>query len=139
MVQIHDQSKSQTSSKIFLGISAVFQFQRFLKQPCIKFLGHTISYAIFICLIIVSSFLFAGEFNEKLQKLNETKFGNISEGLQRSREEIDNASDCLIYPNNNLVFRAAKPTWIDITISVFVIGKRTFPFFFLVGFFSSEV
>ena len=80
----------------------------------------------FICLIIVSSFLFAGEFNNHLKQLSHEEYRNISEGLQRSREFIQNGSDCMIYPNDDLVFRAATPTWIDITISVFVIGKAIF-------------
>lgn len=78
----------------------------------------------FISLIVASSFLFAGEFNDRLKRLSDPEYQNISEGLQRSRESVYNTSNCMMYPNNNLVFRAATPTWIDITISVFVIGKE---------------
>ncbi len=43
--------------------------------------------------------------------------------LSIARQNISNITDCLIYPRDNLAFRAETPTWIDITISVFVIGK----------------
>jgi len=97
--------------------------QRFLKQPCIKFIGHTISYAIFIILIIASSFLFAVEFQRNLKHLNETDAtiaNNLSEAIRYQKEF--NLTNCTIFPSGNIVFRSTTPTWIDITISVFVIG-----------------
>ncbi|CAF2369850.1 unnamed protein product [Rotaria sp. Silwood2] len=100
------------------------KLQRFLQQPCIKFIGHIISYAIFIVLIIVSSLLFASELKKQSTHLSHYK--NISFALNQSLTNAKDLSatggDCDIYPNDDLVFRAHKPTWIDITISVFVVG-----------------
>ncbi|CAF4832795.1 unnamed protein product [Rotaria sp. Silwood1] len=100
------------------------KLQRFLQQPCIKFIGHIISYAIFIVLIIVSSLLFASELKNQSKRLS-TLHPNISLALNQSITNANNSSaikDCDIYPDDDLYFRANKPTWIDITISVFVVG-----------------
>ncbi|CAF1556535.1 unnamed protein product [Rotaria magnacalcarata] len=100
------------------------KIQRFLQQPCIKFIGHIISYAIFIVLIIVSSLLFAGELKKPLTKLS-VRYPGLSLALNQSLTNAHNSSngfDCDIYPDDDLYFRANRPTWIDITISVFVIG-----------------
>ena len=72
-------------------------------------------------LIIVSSFLFADEFKRTQKRLD----GNISLALNISRLDTENNAynNCKIYPVDDLYFRAGKPTWIDITISVFVVGK----------------
>ena len=90
-----------------------------------KFLGHTISYAVFIVLIIVSSLLFASEFQKPIHLLSVAN-PNIFLALQKSAEYkmINNITDCLIYPTSNLYFRFDRPTSIDIIISVFVIGKK---------------
>lgn len=80
----------------------------------------------FIILIIVSSFLFAGEFNKKITRLKDDKYLNISIALNRSIEKMTDETSCIIYPNDNLAFRAATPTLIDIAISVFVVGKNRF-------------
>ncbi|CAF0823158.1 unnamed protein product [Rotaria sordida] len=100
------------------------KFQKFLKQPCIKFLGHTISYAIFIILIILSSLLFAGEFQKPLKR-----FENIYPDLPQVLNETiylcqtTYSNICTYYPqDNDFYFRQSTPTWIDIAISVFVIG-----------------
>ncbi|CAF0998099.1 unnamed protein product [Adineta ricciae] len=97
------------------------KFQRFLRQPYIKFLGQTITYALFIVLIIVSSFLFADEASKPLEKLS--NISNLSLALNQSRNEKNNFNNCEVYPVDDMKFRADKPTWIDITISVFVVGK----------------
>ncbi|CAF0736641.1 unnamed protein product [Rotaria sordida] len=100
------------------------KIQRFLQQPCIKFIGHIISYAIFIVLIIVSSLLFAVELEKPLKRLS-SNYSHISIALNRSMTNANNLSnpdECYLYPNVDLIFRADRPTWIDITISVFVIG-----------------
>jgi hypothetical protein len=59
-------------------------------------------------------------------KLSEHKNGNITEALKRSRANASNLTNCKIYPNDDLYVRATAPTWIDITISVFVIGRNSF-------------
>jgi hypothetical protein len=88
-----------------------------------KFLGHTISYAIFIVLIIVSSFLFAEEFKKNLKRLTVSGYQHISLALNDSLSNSANKTDCILYPVTDFYFRANAPTWIDITISVFVVGK----------------
>ncbi|CAF1291792.1 unnamed protein product [Adineta steineri] len=100
------------------------KFQRFLKQPCIKFIGHTITYAVFIVLIIVSSFLFASESKKDLVQLKNisTLSDTLNKALEDQKTNNYSNSTCRIYPVPNFVFRADKPTWIDITISVFVFG-----------------
>ena len=75
----------------------------------------------FIVLIIVSSFLFADEVSKPLEKLSD--ISNLSLALNQSRRDKVNLSNCEVYPVDDMKFRADKPTWIDITISVFVIGK----------------
>lgn len=112
-----------------------------------KFIGHTISYGVFIVLIIVSSLLFTSEFNKPLKRLSD-QYPNISAALRNASQykSMNNLTDCLIYPNDDLYFRFDRPTSIDIIISVFVIGKRSIwkssslinAFFFL-GFFWHEL
>lgn len=97
-----------------------------MKQPYIKFLGHTISYAVFIVLIIVSSFLFAEQFQENDLIDLKTISNRTSDILNKTIEKYKNATDCVLYPVDNLVFRANTPTGIDIAITVFVVGKELF-------------
>ena len=105
-------------------IEIFFQFQRFLRQPCIKFLSHTISYAIFIILIILSSLLFAAEFEKPFKRFS-IENRNLSLALNSSIELCRTVyqNSCQIYPmNNDFYFRPETPTWIDIVISIFVVG-----------------
>ncbi|CAF3484392.1 unnamed protein product [Rotaria sp. Silwood1] len=100
------------------------KFQKFLKQPCIKFIGHTISYAIFIILIILSSLLFAGEFQKPLKRLINI-YPNLTQLLNDTINLCQNtySNSCTYYPQNyDFYFRQSTPTWIDIAITVFVIG-----------------
>ncbi|UJR30483.1 hypothetical protein I4U23_018016 [Adineta vaga] len=100
------------------------KLQKFLKQPCIKFLGHTISYGIFIILIILSSLLFANEFQKPMIRLS-ANYPKIVESFIQARNfcEIYNSSACYYFPrNNDFYFRHHSPTWIDITISIFILG-----------------
>jgi hypothetical protein len=78
----------------------------------------------FIVLIIVSSLLFADEFKKPLTRLS-VNYTNIASALNQSKlDAIDNNQTVDdISPNHDFFFRANRPTWIDITISVFVIGK----------------
>ncbi len=75
-------------------------------------------------MIIVSSFLFAEEFKKNIKRLSDRNEGNITRGLYNSRTNAFNLTNCTIYPTDEIYFRATSPTWIDITISVFVIGKN---------------
>ncbi len=102
------------------------QLQKFLKQPCIKFLGHTISYAVFILLIILSSLLFAGEFQKPLDRLA-VDYPDVSDSLNISIGlcQTTYSNNCVIYPHDDdMYFRPNKPTWIDIAITVFVVGNN---------------
>lgn len=105
-----------------------FQFQKFLKQPCIKFLGHTTSYAIFIMLIILSSLLFAGEFQKPLQRFSEI-YSRLSNILNNSISlcQTTYQNNCSYYPqNNDFYFRPSTPTWIDIAVTIFVVGNNKY-------------
>lgn len=56
-------------------------------------------------------------------------YPNISRALNISIENVTSSSndtDCVVYPDDDLVFRADTPTLIDITISVFVVGNYLF-------------
>ncbi|CAF0978236.1 unnamed protein product [Adineta steineri] len=100
------------------------KLQKFLKQPCIKFLGHTVSYGIFIILIILSSLLFASEFQKPLIQLR-VNYPAISLALNQTIESCQNNStsnNCLYYPIDDFFFRLNTPTWIDIAITIFIVG-----------------
>ena len=130
MVQAYDQGRRPwLLSFVRLSASDRFsflQFQKFFKQPCIKFLGHTISYAMFIVLIISSSLLFASAFQGPMKRLS-LIYPNITLGLNQSIllcQTTFNGS-CAVYPpDDDFIFRHSSPTWIDIAITVFVIGER---------------
>lgn len=110
-----------------------FQFQRFLQQPCIKFLGHTISYGCFIVLIILSSLLFVSEFQKPLKSLSRD-FPNISKALNESITSCQNQfkDKCFYYPfKDDFVFRQNTPTVIDVAITIYVVGKTSKHFLLL--------
>jgi hypothetical protein len=50
-------------------------------------------------------------------------YPNLSLAFNKSIEDATGNTNCLIYPVHDFRFRAARATWIDITISVFVLGK----------------
>ncbi|CAF0834169.1 unnamed protein product [Adineta ricciae] len=100
------------------------KLQKFLKQPCIKFLGHTISYGIFIILIILSSLLFANEFQKTMKRLS-VNYPDLVNSFVKSKNNcaIYNSSACDYFPqSNDFYFRHNSPTWIDITITIFIVG-----------------
>ncbi|CAF1249920.1 unnamed protein product, partial [Didymodactylos carnosus] len=99
------------------------KIQQFLKQPCIKFLSHIISYVIFIVFIIVSSLLFASELKQKKIKLSDYN-PNISMALQNSISQCKTSLyNCTYIPEySDFYFRKQSPTWSDVAISIFVIG-----------------
>ncbi|CAF3440747.1 unnamed protein product [Rotaria socialis] len=100
------------------------KFQKFLKQPCIKFIGHTISFGIFIILIILSSLLFAGEFQKPMKRLKDI-YPNVSDALNQSIALCDSiyTNACIYCPlDDDFYFRQSTPTWIDIAITIFVVG-----------------
>ena len=122
VVEAYDQGRTEPAAHGRFSFSS--KFQRFFKQPCIKFIGRTISYGVFIALIIVSSLLSAEEFQKPLKHLRD-HYPEVADALNQSLEyrETNNQVDCVIYPNDDLVFRFDRPTSIDIAISVFVIGN----------------
>ncbi|RNA03569.1 Short transient receptor potential channel 6 [Brachionus plicatilis] len=96
------------------------KFGKFMYQPCIKFLSHTIAYLIFITLLIISSVQFAVEQKNTIklsQHLTENFFKNYSTYM--SKNDLKYKFD---FENIDFSIRRDSPSVIDITITIFIVG-----------------
>jgi hypothetical protein len=79
-------------------------------------------------LIILSSVLFAEEFKGKKLKRLSIAYPNISAAFNQSIRFclLPTTNSCSSFPlKDDFFFRHNSPTWIDITITIFVIGKNS--------------
>ena len=90
---------------------------KFLKQPCIKFLLNTVSYVIFIVLLIISSLQFAVDekSSQRFSVLNWQFYDNYTNYL-------NNENFRKKFPLEDFNVRQMTPSNIDIAISIWVIG-----------------
>ena len=61
-----------------------------------------------------------------MKSLSDDKDLSLSFNHSINMNNMSNTSNssCIIYPIYDFRFRASRPTWIDIAISVFVVGKE---------------
>ncbi len=76
----------------------------------------------FIALIMCSTFSSAREFKQGSLKRFSIDSG-LSASFNNSIFLYPTYNNCIIYPVHDFYYRSSSPTWIDIAISVFVIGK----------------
>ena len=76
----------------------------------------------FIALIMCSTFSSAREFKQANLKLFSSHSG-LGEAFNNSIFSNATYNNCIIYPVHDFYYRSSSPTWIDIAISVFVVGK----------------
>ena len=89
-----------------------------MNQPCIKFLSHTVSYAVFIIMIIVSSITFSEE------QRNREKFSiKFAERFDNYTEYFLQADFKYKFPLIDFYMRMSRPSHLDIAISIWIIGK----------------
>ena len=101
----------------------------FMSLPCIKFLSHTFSYAVFICLIVYSSIQFQTE-QDGFEKLS--KF--LSSNSFSSYKSFKNVNQYSKYNFKFLDFyiRQESPSLLDYIIIIFVAGKYFINFLILI-------
>jgi hypothetical protein len=94
-----------------------------MNQPCIKFISHSISYMIFIIMIITSSILFQKEEINKTSFENFLKENNLYNNFSCYFQDYlsDKVGDL-----NQFKMRADKPNTFDILISIWIIGILLF-------------
>ncbi len=93
------------------------KLSRFLRQPCIKFVAHTIMYLVFVVLIMISSLQFTN------QEKNESRFSKHYPNLTVTMETYVNNTD-LPYRAAfaDFYLRPSLPNQLDIVINIWIIG-----------------
>lgn len=89
-------------------------------QPCIKFLSHTISYLIFILIIIISSIQFSEEQKNTIklsEHLTEIYLKNFSTYMSKKDLKYK-----LEFEDIDFSIRRDSPSVIDIFITIFIVG-----------------
>lgn len=93
---------------------------RFMYQPCVKFISHTLTYMVFIIMIIVSSVQFSEE-----QK-NTKKFSNHLPNVFYNNYTTYSLNKTLIHKlhfrNLDFSLRRDQPSEMDIAITIWIIG-----------------
>jgi hypothetical protein len=106
--------------KIFKKVTVLcLKTGKFIKQPCINFLAHTISYTAFIGMIIVSSLKFADDIKHRERFKNHTIYSKY-EDLFANYSKNTNLK--YRFPNSDFYFRITTPSQLDYAISLWVIG-----------------
>lgn len=98
---------------------------RFMYQPCVKFLSHTVSYMAFILMIIISSIQFSEE-EKATMRLHELLPNNLSVNYS-SYLAFQNIKYKFETRNENFPIRRDRPSLMDILISIWIAGKFSFP------------
>jgi hypothetical protein len=122
---LHGSSQNQSKFFFFNKINHVllmyFSFKkvgRFMCQPCVKFISHTITYIVFILLIIISSLQFAQD--EKQAR----KFSNLYPALMPNfTDYVNNVYLKYRFNENDFYLRSSFPSNIDFVISIWIFGK----------------
>lgn len=89
-------------------------------QPCVKFMSHTISYAGFMIMIIVSSFQFSDE-QKNLIEFYEYLPSNLTLKYENYMKNND-LKYRLDFPIYRFKIRHDKPTVMDILITIWIAG-----------------
>ena len=99
-----------------------------MSQPLVKFTTHTISYMIFIILIIISSIFYSsfsnlsgyGKFSDYLNEENSDFYKNYKSFTESYQLNSTNFSYPFIL--NDFHMRQNKPNIIDIAITIYIVG-----------------
>jgi hypothetical protein len=90
-----------------------------MRQPCIKFISHTVTYIGFIGMIIVSSLKFAEE-----QQSRERFSFSFPQYAQIFSNYASNTTFKYRFPNSDFYIRMQQPSNLDYAISLWVLGKK---------------
>lgn len=92
---------------------------KFVTQPCIKFVAQTISYFIFIAMIIVSSLQFAQEIKQSQNFLGLPRYANYTNIYLNY---FNNTRLKYRFPVHDFYMRSSFPNNLDIAITLWIFG-----------------
>jgi hypothetical protein len=93
-----------------------------MKQPCIKFISHTISYMAFIIMLIISSLQFAAEQQDTIKL---SSFLNMSHSpifFNNYTSYVERTDIPEHYKFSDFSIRIDRPSSLDIAITIWIIG-----------------
>ena len=105
----------------FLLVAYMFapksKITKFMSNPCVKFVSHSLSYIVFIIIIVISSTKFA-DFESSTQK-----FSSIFPKYTSNMTDYVNRSDLgYRYFNNDFYLRPSAPGYLDVILTIWIVG-----------------
>lgn len=107
----------------YLSICVYFQIGKFLRSPCVKFIGHTVAFLWFIVMIIISTISEKEEATDRhLSNFNETH--KVYQECREGRlPPCDNTTKMFLRVlKGDWVVRNNDPVTINIMLSIWIVG-----------------